>query len=249
VNAFERLKELVLGETGADVAPAAVPSLLTVNSNTATPAQQTTSHSGGEIQPAADEAAAGEAVQRAQATLTDLTTRRDSTIKTIEALVAERSAVGRRLATGQSTDSDFAAVESQLDAALARRDGLDELLVEAETHRREAQLALNAVEAPRLADERRQRVADAVAQATQARERFIAAYAEASRSLSAFADQLDRCATIDPNAAATIGQSVRTYQDDPMRRLEQAGWRPRVGSSYTALEYRLIGFVAPAQGV
>lgn len=199
----------------------------------------------GVVAPGDPEAAAREALGAAQVVLADLTARRDSTVKTIEALVGERSKVGRGLASGESSDEDFAAVESQLAASLARRDGLDALLLEAEDARRTAQLALNEAERPRREAERSERVEVLRLAAEEAVGALYRSYRECCAATSKVADALEALAGFDQNAANCIHVRTLNYSTDPLLTLTTAGWTPRAPGLYTVLERRIIPLVPP----
>ena len=197
MNVLERFTKLFLDEAGAVVAP-----VEGVGAVSLPPSQV---HGAATVgAPEDPEQAARAAVHEAEDMLVELTTRRDSTARTIEGLIVERARAARDLATG-GDEAAFASAETSLDIARARLGALDELLIEAEAARREAQLALADAERPRREAERRQRVADATAKAQATRERFVELYAQAAAQLGALADALDELALIDKNAAFNVG--------------------------------------------
>ena len=193
------------------------------------------------------EQGAREAVEQAKAHLADLEARRVATAATIEALTAERSRIGRGLATGESTDADFGQAETALDAARARLAALGELLVEAEDARRTAQERLNEAERPRREAERRERIAALRSAAEATAAHFAELYASAASTLSTLADELDALALADEAGAQGVGRSLTSPEGDLMFRLTRAAspWTVRQRSPYVPVEFRLIALVPP----
>ena len=189
--------------------------------------------------------AAAEAA-RCKAVADDLDGRLAAATTAVAELTEARSAAARDLVAGDApAEIAFAEATSRLDAAVARRDALEQLLAEATAASQAAYATLRAVSAPRLAEERRQLLAEATAKAQAASERFCTLYAETSAALAALADELDGLAALDTNAAHGVGYELGVVSGDPLLRLTRNGWTVRPWSAHVGLRYTLVGLVPP----
>ncbi len=177
--------------------------------------------------PSDDEAAAQAAVQRAEATLADLTSRRENLVSTIAGLTGERSRLSRLLATGDlDAEARFAEVEVAIATAQARLSGLDELLGEAKAALAAAYGALRETAAPRLAQERQQRVAEATERADVAAQELRARYRAACAATGELAERLDELAALGGNPSG-IEHALDDQGSDELTRMIAEGWRLR----------------------
>jgi hypothetical protein len=192
------------------------------------------------------EQVAKQEVERADAQLADLTSRRENLTATIAGLTAERSRLSRLLAGGEVVEDRFAEVEVFLSSSRARLSGVDELLIEAEDARRTAQLKLGEIERPRLLAERRARVEVLRLAAEEAVAELYRSYREVCEATATVADKLEALAAADQNAADCINVPTINRTTDPLVTLLSSGWTPRAPGLYTAPERRIVGLVPPA---
>ncbi len=209
MNALAKLRDLIVGEGGA-VPPDA-----------------------GSLAPVADvvertpeEQAAQVEAARCKATADDLDTRLTAAVTAVAELTEARSAAARGLAVGETTEAAFAQATAALDAAVARRGALEQLLTEARDASQAAYARLHAASAPRLTEERRQRVAEATERAEAAAQELRAAYREACRATGELAERLDELAALGGSPSG-IEHSLDDYGHDELQIMEREGWTVR----------------------
>ncbi len=193
----------------------------------------------------AEEASALVEAARCRATADDLDTRLTAATTAVATLTDARSAAARGLAMGETTEAAFAQATAALDAAVARREALEQLLAEAREASQAAYGTLRAAQAPRLMEERRQRIEAARLAAEQALADVHTAYAALSSSLSVLADRAEDLAPFDATAANGIAHALTDYGDEPLTKLTFAGWTTRKSSPYVPGHFSVWPLVPP----